>query len=131
MPTIPRTEIPAPKSWDEVEDIVDDLYRRLWDDPHAQRYGRSGQAQQGVDIYGQPAHLDGRCAGIQCKRYAAGALTRAIVEAEHTSAAVDRSDAWPEDEGGEAVSAGYQASDGGVAQSRNLQMSRREGSLRK
>jgi hypothetical protein len=51
MPTVPGSELPVPKSWDEFEDIVWDLYSREWNDPHAQRYGVSGQAQQGVDIY--------------------------------------------------------------------------------
>ena len=82
MPNIPQSELPRPKSWDEFEDIVWDLYTRLWDDPNAQRYGRSGQAQQGVDIYGQPARLGGGYVGIQCKRYDAGTLTRARIEAE-------------------------------------------------
>ena len=82
MPTVAQSEWPKPKSWDEFEDIVWDLYLRLWDDPNAQRYGRPGQAQQGVDIYGQPTRLGGRYAGVQCKRYDEGALTRAIVEGE-------------------------------------------------
>jgi hypothetical protein len=82
MPTVPQSELPRPKSWDEFEDIVWDLYVRLWSDPSAQRYGRSGQAQQGVDIYGQPGHLGGQYAGIQCKRYDAGNLTQAKIEAE-------------------------------------------------
>jgi hypothetical protein len=82
MPNIPQTELSKPKSWDEFEDIVWDLYTRVWQDPHAQRYGRSGQPQHGVDIYGQPHDLGGRYAGIQCKRYAEGTLTRKKVEAE-------------------------------------------------
>jgi hypothetical protein len=82
MPTIPQNVLTRPKSWDEFEDIVWDLYTRLWDDPHAQRYGRSGQAQQGVDVYGRPARLDDGYAGIQGKRYGAGNLTRPRIEAE-------------------------------------------------
>jgi tetratricopeptide (TPR) repeat protein len=82
MPTVPGSELPVPKSWDEFEDIVWDLYSREWDDPHAQRYGVSGQAQQGVDIYGQPARLGGAYAGVQCKRCAEARLTRANVEEE-------------------------------------------------
>jgi tetratricopeptide (TPR) repeat protein len=82
MPTVPQSELPKPKSWDEFEDIVWDLYKRVWGDPDAQRYGRTGQAQQGVDIYGRPARLGGRYAGIQCKRYDATKLTRAAVEKE-------------------------------------------------
>jgi len=82
MPTIPQSELPVPKSWDEFEDIVADLYARAWDDPHTRRYGRTGQAQQGVDICGRPARLRGRYAGVQCKRYEPGTLTLKAVEAE-------------------------------------------------
>jgi len=82
MPTIPQSELPIPKSWDEFEDIVADLYGRVWNDPNTRRYGRTGQPQQGVDVYGCPTHLGGRYAGVQCKRYDEGALTRAIVEGE-------------------------------------------------
>jgi hypothetical protein len=86
MPTIPQSEIPRPKSWDEFEDIVADLYGRLWNDPNTCRYGRTGQPQQGVDVYGCPTHLAGRYAGVQCKRYDEGALTRAIAVGEITKA---------------------------------------------
>jgi tetratricopeptide (TPR) repeat protein len=68
MPNISQTEILRPKSWDEFEDLVADLYAGIWGVP-VERYGRTGQAQQGVDIYGQPAYLQGGYAGIQCKRY--------------------------------------------------------------
>jgi tetratricopeptide (TPR) repeat protein len=81
MPSIPQSEFPVPRSWEEFEDIVADVYRRKWNDPHVRRYGRSGQAQQGVDIYGQPEHLEGT-GGIQCKRYSRGTLDRATVERE-------------------------------------------------
>jgi len=86
MPTIPQSEIPRPKSWDEFEDIVADLYARAWDDPHTRRYGRAGQAQQGVDICGRPARLQGRYAGVQCKRREQGTLTLQAVKAEITKA---------------------------------------------
>lgn len=42
MPDPPRSELHPPKSWDEFEDIVLDLYTWHWDDPNADRYGRSG-----------------------------------------------------------------------------------------
>ena len=69
MPTIAHSDIPPPRSWDEFEDLVRDLYAREWGDPHTQRHGRTGQPQQGVDVYGQPRALGGQYAGIQCKRY--------------------------------------------------------------
>ena len=37
-----------------------------WQDFHTQRHGRSGQPQQGVDVFGRPASVLG-WAGIQCK----------------------------------------------------------------
>ncbi len=106
MPTIATSELPPPKSWDEFEDIVWNVYTREWHDHHAERYGRSGQAQQGVDIFGQPYWLKGGYAGIQCKRYAKGTLKinhvqKEIAEAEefrpplreYTIATTDRRDA--------------------------------------
>ena len=69
MPTPATSELPKPLSWDEFEDIVWDIYKRKWNDPDAQRYGRTGQAQQGVDVYGRPSGLGGAYVGVQCKRY--------------------------------------------------------------
>ncbi len=85
MPTPVTSDLPKPKSWDELEDILWKIYSKKWQDPHAQRYGRSGQAQHGVDIYGQ---TDGAGAyiGVQCKRYENGKLTAAIVEEEISKA---------------------------------------------
>jgi hypothetical protein len=82
MPTLPTGELPKPKSWDEFEEIIWDIFLRKWNDPHAKRYGRSGQEQQGVDVYGQPAELQGGYAGVQCKRYEDEKLTRKVIEAE-------------------------------------------------
>jgi hypothetical protein len=86
MPTIAASELSPPKSWDEFEDIVWNLYLSLWKDPYAQRHGRSGQAQHGVDIHGQPQWLGGGYAGIQCKRYKRGTLTEQDIELEVTKA---------------------------------------------
>ncbi len=67
MPTPTTTKLPVPKSWDEFEDIVSDVLRARWATPHVTRDGRSGQAQDGVDIYAIAAHLGQRYAGAQCK----------------------------------------------------------------
>jgi len=68
MPSPSTTDLPRPKSWDELEDICADILKRNWKDPYITRYGRTGQSQDGVDIYGQPEHLGGqKYAGAQCK----------------------------------------------------------------
>lgn len=67
MPTFPTTELPVPESWKEFEALVADVMKEEWSDPYVTRNGRQGQRQDGVDIYGNPQHLDnGRC-GVQCK----------------------------------------------------------------
>lgn len=82
MPTLSTSELPKPSNWDEFEDIVWNIYRRKWQDQNAQRNGRQGQRQNGVDIYGQPKRLGSKYSGIQCKRLADGTLTTRIVEDE-------------------------------------------------
>jgi hypothetical protein len=66
MPTPSTSDLPKPKSWDEFEDIVWSIYIQRWQDPHAQRYGRNGQAQHGVDIYGQQ-NGSSKYVAVQCK----------------------------------------------------------------
>lgn len=84
MPSPSTTNLPRPRSWDEFEDICADVLKRLWNDPFVVRNGRSGQQQNGVDIYGQPKHLGGpaseKYAGAQCKTTAE--LDIATVEEE-------------------------------------------------
>jgi hypothetical protein len=65
MPTIATMRIPPPKDWAEFQDITTAALRIRWSSPTLTQHGRSGQAQQGVDIYG-PDDL-GRLTGIQCK----------------------------------------------------------------
>ena len=73
MPILSTSELPKPKSWEEFEDIVWEVYKRKWQDPNAQKYGRHGQAQNGVDIYGQINSTKDYIA-VQCKRYKDGQL---------------------------------------------------------
>lgn len=81
MPTPSTSDLPKPKSWDEFEDITWEIYKRKWHDNHAQRYGTSGQAQNGIDIYGQEKSSD-KYIGVQCKRYKDKKLTQKIIQAE-------------------------------------------------
>jgi hypothetical protein len=64
MPTASTSQLHPPSSWDEFEDICADLFALEWKYPQVTRYGRRGQRQNGVDIYGQQ---DGQDAGVQCK----------------------------------------------------------------
>ena len=82
MPTPSTSDLPKPRDWDEFEDIVWDIFMRKWNDPKAKRYGRSGQRQHGVDIYGQPEDLSGAYVGVQCKRYAKGKFKIETLNAE-------------------------------------------------
>jgi len=47
------------------ESLCLDLWREIWQDPSAQKNGRSGQPQAGVDVFGQP---QGKWAGVQSKQ---------------------------------------------------------------
>lgn len=70
LPTPQTSNFPVPRDWEEFEDICADLLRELWKDPYVKRYGRSGQAQHGIDILGAPGHLSddaSKIAGAQCK----------------------------------------------------------------
>lgn len=60
-------QIAPPKEWGTFEDLCHALFKRLWQDPLAQKNGRRGQAQHGVDVFGSP---NGDCRayqGVQCK----------------------------------------------------------------
>ncbi|MGJ5134358.1 HTH domain-containing protein [Bradyrhizobium oligotrophicum] len=53
-----------PPSWDKFEEMCADLFSRIWNDTQLVRYGRTGQRQNGVDIYGKENGAD---SGVQCK----------------------------------------------------------------
>lgn len=47
------------------ESLCLDLWREVWHDLSAQKNGRSGQPQAGVDVFGQH---EGKWVGVQCKQ---------------------------------------------------------------
>lgn len=49
----------------EFESLCLDLFRDIWDDPGAKKNGRSGQKQDGVDVYGRTSE---GWVGVQCKQ---------------------------------------------------------------
>ncbi|MDB6122232.1 MAG: Tetratricopeptide domain protein [Pedosphaera sp.] len=56
---------PPPNDPDAFESLCLDLWKEIWNDPGAQKNGRSGQSQAGVDVFGM---RDGQQVGIQCKQ---------------------------------------------------------------
>src|ERR1051326_1445339 len=76
--------LPIPANWQDFEMICHLLWRDIWNDPNAQRNGRVGQPQAGVDVWGRPAYLN-HYAGVQCKdkdSKLGSALSRSEVDSE-------------------------------------------------
>src|ERR1044071_8733236 len=65
----PRKEIPPPKGDDDFEDLALALFRAVWKDPGAKLHGRSGQGQDGVDVYGEDSFGGTGLNGVQCKHH--------------------------------------------------------------
>jgi hypothetical protein len=60
-------QILPPKSWSEFEDLCLALFKAVWNDPYAQKNGRSGQRQLGVDVFGSNSGIATDLHGVQCK----------------------------------------------------------------
>lgn len=81
---------PKPQSEDTFEDMVCDIFARKFNNPNLQRYGRSGQAQDGIDVVGTKYivgqnHQEGHLVAIQCKNHVANIADKKLqgeVEAE-------------------------------------------------
>ena len=63
--TFERFQHPPPVYWEEFEDFCLSLFRAVWKCPSAQKNGRRGDAQHGVDVSGCPS-CD-RWVAVQCK----------------------------------------------------------------
>jgi hypothetical protein len=60
-------QIAPPKEWGTFEDLCHALFKLVWQDPLAQKNGRRGQAQHGVDVFGSPNSDRRSYQGVQCK----------------------------------------------------------------
>ena len=60
-------QISPPKEWGIFEDLCHALFKRVWRDSLAQKNGRRGQAQHGVDIFGSWDQDRRSFVGVQCK----------------------------------------------------------------
>lgn len=64
---IAPTQIKKPENWQDFEKLCKKLWSEIWDCPNTiKRNGRSGQKQNGVDVYGIPKG-ETQYYGIQCK----------------------------------------------------------------
>lgn len=61
------SQIPPPSNWQQFENLCWDLWSEIWGDSNAQKNGRSGQNQYGVDISGNDQLSNGVVCGVQCK----------------------------------------------------------------
>jgi tetratricopeptide (TPR) repeat protein len=66
MPLPDATQLPPPTNWQDFERLCLVLWQDIWADPDAQKNGRPGQAQNGIDIFGRPDQKS-KYVGIQCK----------------------------------------------------------------
>jgi hypothetical protein len=61
-------QLAPPQNWEEFEHLCRDLWAALLADPETKMYGRRGQAQCGVDVYGTDLKSGtNQLVGIQCK----------------------------------------------------------------
>jgi hypothetical protein len=68
MPNILTSQFPKFKDDSEFEEFVKDLFAAHWKDENVQIYGRSGQSQNGVDVYLLGNKRNNNITrGIQCK----------------------------------------------------------------
>lgn len=85
-----------PANWQDFERLTLDSMKRVWSDQYAQRHGRSGQPQNGVDVFGKNYH-NNEWTGVQCKKKTwatkpgadapSNSLTTAEIDAELNKAA--------------------------------------------
>src|SRR5690606_6477441 len=87
MPTRLNTNFPALTDSDEFELMLRDICALEWNDPNTSKFGRKGQKQYGVDVYGQPVNLNGKYRAAQCKlRTKKEQLTGQEIESEVSGA---------------------------------------------
>jgi len=60
-------QIAPPKEWGTFEDLCHAIFKKMWRDPLAQKNGRRGQTQHGVDVFGSQNSDHSSYQGVQCK----------------------------------------------------------------
>lgn len=62
-----QVDISPPSYWQDFERLTLDVLKIKWGDDYAERNGRQGQPQSGVDVYGYN-HKENESTGVQCKQ---------------------------------------------------------------
>lgn len=63
-----RVQLPPPENWQDFEALCLEVWRNIWCDPNAQKNGRQGQPQCGVDVFGHfRSFVETSWCGGQCK----------------------------------------------------------------
>ena len=66
MDSFSNYQISPLTEWKDFEDLCLSIWKRIWNDDTAQKYGRKGQKQNGVDFFGRP-NKGNEYVGVQCK----------------------------------------------------------------
>jgi tetratricopeptide (TPR) repeat protein len=82
MPDFSSISIPPPKDWQAFERSCCVLFECILGDPNTQLHGRTGQSQNGVDIYGRRGGEGGPWVGVQCKGKEASTFNKKVTERE-------------------------------------------------
>lgn len=69
MPDISATEIPKPLNWQDFQRSSRVLFRGILRDDSIQEFGRDGQTQHGIDLFGYRNGDTSLPVGVQCRRY--------------------------------------------------------------
>ncbi len=66
--SLASTSLPKPKNWQDFESCIRELFACVLDDPNTQQNGRTGQKQNGVDVFGHRNRKIDQLVGVQCKK---------------------------------------------------------------
>ena len=81
MPNLITIQYPKPIDDVEFQEMIRDLFAQHWKDDNTLVYGRSGQGQNGVDVFGNP-NKSNQNYGIQCKVRKEKILTKKDIDDE-------------------------------------------------
>lgn len=79
-----QIHLPPPANWQDFQRLTAEIARARYRGETVQEYGRTGQSQNGVDVFAESTVEEK--IGIQCKETKKGKLDKGIIEIEATKA---------------------------------------------